>query len=362
MIVVGMDVHVRNSYLHVTDDAGRRLKRGRVGNTLGEVAEFLGDFEGEPMAVSLESTTNSRAIAMLLERYGREADVDLTVRVLDARKLRVIAESVCKNDKVDAAVLAELTASNLTLPTCYVPDDEVFALREHLRARSDLVRMRTMSKNRIHAALHRRGVLRPRGDLFTKTGRAWLEQLELEEAGRSIVDRYLAVVDHIDTQIKASTQQLHALMRSQRWAKPAAVLTTMPGVGPITALTVLAELGDWRRFRSRAAVANYAGLVPTQRSSNQVTRSGHITRRGPAHLRHTLTEAAWTAIRRVPRYDDQYQRIKARRGATIAIVAVARRMLEDMFTMLSKDTVFRLADPTTDQPQRDRRVAPSAAG
>ncbi len=132
MIVVGMDVHVRNSYLSVGDEAGRSLKRGRIGNTLGEVAEFLAPFEGQPMQVSLENTTNARAIHRLLSEYGSEAGIDLTAQVLDARKLRIIAESVTKCDRLDADVLNELTRSNLKLPTCYLPDDEVFALREHL--------------------------------------------------------------------------------------------------------------------------------------------------------------------------------------------------------------------------------------
>ena len=94
MNYVGMDVHVRNSYLCVTDAAGQVLKRGRVGNTLAEVSRFLGDFEGEPMRAVMESTTNSRAVHRLLSGYAAAAGVELRAEVLDARKLRVIAESV----------------------------------------------------------------------------------------------------------------------------------------------------------------------------------------------------------------------------------------------------------------------------
>jgi hypothetical protein len=171
-----MDVHVRNSFLCVTDAEGRLLGRGRVGNSLGQISQFLGSLPGsdQPLAVVLESTTNSRAIQRMMLDYGKGAGVEVQARVLDARKLRVIAESVSKCDRLDATVLNELARSNLKLPTCYVPDDEVFALREHLRARSDLVRMGTMLKNRIHAILHRRGIMNPLKDLFTKEGRRWL--------------------------------------------------------------------------------------------------------------------------------------------------------------------------------------------
>jgi len=298
MITVGMDVHVRNSYLHITDDAGDVLRNGRCHNTMLDLAKFLGPLEqdarqrGEPIQVVLESTTNSRAIQRLLKQYGEQAGIDLTAEVLDARKIRIIAESVCKCDRLDAKVLGELARSNLKLPTCYMPDDEEFALREHLRARTDLVRIRTMFKNRVHAVLHRRGILAPTATLFTKTGRAYLAQLDLETEGREILDRFLALMDEIDRTIANSTASLKELMRRPRWAKQAALLQTMPGIGLITAMTILAELGNLDRFRSRAAVANYAGLVPIVRSSNDKRYSGGITHRGSKHLRAMLAEAA----------------------------------------------------------------------
>ena len=82
MINVGMDVHVRNSYLSVRTETGRRLKRGRIGNTMAEIAEFLGPFEDQAMRVALENTTNARAIHGLLLAYSQEAGIDLTAEVL----------------------------------------------------------------------------------------------------------------------------------------------------------------------------------------------------------------------------------------------------------------------------------------
>ena len=304
---------------------------------------------------------------MLIE-CGRQMGVDMTVDVLDARKLRIIAESVAKCDKLDAKVINELSRSNLKLPTCYMPDDEEFALREHLRARSDLVRIRTMLKNRIHAVLHRRAILTPpRMDLFTMAGRAFLNQVELDETGRTIVTRYLQQLDQFDALIRASAGSLRELARRPRWAKPAALLQTMPGIGLITALTILAELGDLGRFRSRAAVANYAGLVPVVRDSDSKCYRGGITHRGSSHLRSMLTEAAWMAVKRVPAYQGLFDRIQQRRGKAKAIVAVARRMLEDSWTMLRKDEAFRYVSPPrltarVETPHGDLSVASSVAG
>lgn len=367
MIHVGMDVHVRNSYLHVTDADGQVLKRGRCGNSLGELGDFLDAIGVEAMQVCLESTTNSRAICQLLREYGVQAGIDLTAKVLDARKLRVIAESVTKCDKLDAKVINELSRSNLDLPTCYMPDDEEFALREHLRARTDLVRMRTMLKNRVHALLHRRGILTPPAGLFTTTGRAFLDQLEIDEAGRTILDRFLAEIEHIDRTVEASMGTLRELARRARWAKPAALLQTMPGVGLITSLTILAELGDLTRFHSRAAVANYAGLVPVVRDSDGKRFRGGITHRGPTHLRRVMTEAAWVAVRYAPVYHNLFERVASRRGKAKAIVAVARRMLEDAWTILRKNEAFRYDASRTSGPmardsQAGRKLASSVAG
>ena len=277
----------------------------------------------------------------MLSTYAREAGMDTTVDVLDSRRLRVIAESVCKTDAIDASILHELACSNLKLPICYMPDDEEFALREHLRARCDMVHMRTMLKNRLHAVLHRRAILTPQGDLFTRNGRKFLEQIKLDQAGREIVNRFLHAVDHLDQAVNDSTKDLRNLARSARWAKPVALLTTTPGIGLITSLTILAELGNIKRFSSRASVANYAGLIPIIRNSNEKHFAGGISRRGSRHLRAVLVEAAWMAVPRVPAYHDLFSRISLRKGKPTAIVAVARRMLEDAYTRLKKDEAFR---------------------
>ncbi len=159
--------------------------------------------------------------------------------------------------------------------------------------------------------------------------------------------------------IGESTKALDTLVRSQRWCKPVALLRTMPGVGPITALMVLAELGDVGRFTSRASVSNYAGLVPVVRDSNNKHFSGGITHRGPSHLRATLVEAAWMGQARVPQYAMLFTRVAERKGKQVAIVAVARRMLEDAWTMLRRDEVFRMK--SDDQTKSDERIGVSHA-
>jgi transposase len=372
MIVVGMDVHVRNSFLHATDSDGRRLAHGRCANTPAGLSAFcervtrMLDGELQPVHAVLESTTNSRAMQRLVRQTWQPWSQSVQVDVLDARKLRIIAESVTKCDALDARVLNELARSNLSLPTCYMPDDDEFTLRELLRGRADLVRLRTNVKNRIHAVLHRRLIAAPQGGVFTQDGRRFLEEVELDEAGRRLIDGYLAVLDELETRINDATQFLRQVMRRPRWARSGALLQTMPGIGPLVALTLLGELGDWHRFKSRAAVANYAGLVPVIRDSNSKHYAGGITHRGPSQLRAVLVQAAWAAIKRAPAYGDLFERVARRRGRQVAVIAVARRMLEDAFTMLKKNEAFRFVPAANSgragTTARDPQVASSVAG
>jgi len=365
MIFVGCDVHVRNTCFYATDFDGKRLAHGRVANTADELRRFCERLmsavggEVQPVRFVLESTTNSRPVQRQLQQAAAAAGFDpVAADVLDARKLRVIAESVAKCDAIDTRVLNQLSRANLQLPVCYMPDDEEFALREHLRARGDLVRMRTMLKNRVHALLHRRGILTPEQGLFSQDGRKFLDQLQLDDAGRTIAKHYLTALDLFDELIADSDRDLRQVMHRPRWAKPAALLQTMPGIGLITALTILAELGDLKRFKSRSAVANYAGLVPVIRDSNSKHYSGGITHRGSSHLRHVLAEAAWTAVKRVPLYQALFARIAERRGKQVAIVAVARRMLEDSVRMLWKQEAFRFVPAKIDVGPRSSNSVP----
>ena len=368
MINVAMDVHVRNSFLKARDAQGQILAGGRAGNTLDELSQALRHVEqaatGErqPVRVVMEATTNSRAIDQLLNQWGEAAGIDLTVDVLDPRKLRVIAESTAKCDRLDTDLLLELAGSNLRLPTCHLVDESTFALREYLRGRADLVRLQTMLKNRVHALLHRRGILKPtKMDLFSQRGRRFLHEIELDQAGRDVLEQYMQVIDQLHQTLNDSERRLNALARSDRWCESVNLLRSMPGVGLITSLTLLSELGDIDRFTSRASVSNYASLVPLVRSSNGRTSYGNLASGGNRHIRHVMVEAAWRAYGQVPAYESKFNQITARRGKGPAIVAVARRMLEDAWTMLKRREPFRYSRMTDSQRASSEQAVPPVA-
>jgi transposase len=132
------------------------------------------------------------------------------------------------------------------------------------------------------------------------------------------------------------------------------VLTQLPGVGPFTALVILAEIGDITRFPTARKLASWAGLTPTVRGSDRVAHYGHISKQGSVWLRQVLCEAAQTA-RRSPQFAAGYQAIAARRGKKIATTAVARKLLTRTWHLLT-DAELAVPQPATaPAPDKQRR-------
>lgn len=337
MIHVGLDVHHRNSVVRAMTEDGELFPPRRIyHDNLDALWQYLAPFGDQPKRVVFEATANARWM-----RRQLAADPSITPVAVTPHKVRIIADTVAKTDTIDATVLANLSRMD-ALPEAWLPDDDVEELRELTRHRTDLVRQRTFAKNQINATLVRYGLLRPYKDVFGVRGVAWLRQVELPKAMRLQVDHGLASLDHLQRQIDAAERLLYRdLAARPRWAGETALLMTLPNVGKLTAVTILAELGDWRRFGRRAAVAAFAGLVPSSKRSDRSSRYGRLTKRGPTGLRRILILVARGAARKSPRYGQLYQRIKGRKGANKAKTAVARQLLEDAWTMLRKGEPFR---------------------
>ena len=337
MIHVGIDLHHKNSYVRAIDDQGRLYPGQRIYHTdIEKLWQYFGQFGQTAKRVVFEATANARWMERLLK-----ADPSIKPVAVTPHKVRIIAETVAKTDKIDATVLATLSKMD-ALPRAWLPDAQVEHLRELIRYRSSLVYMRTRAKNKINGVLVRDGLVRPYGDMFGVFGRKWLGEIDLPEAMRLQVDGWLATIDHLNKKILQVERQLYRqLARSDRWREDVDILVTMPGWGQLTTLTVLAELGDYRRFKNRASVSCFAGLVPSSKRSDKSSRYGHITKRGSTELRRILVEVAINATRKVPRYGKLYARLKKERGGNVAKTAVARQMLEDGWTMLMKREPFR---------------------
>ena len=332
-VYVGIDVHRKRSQVAVVGQAGEVLANRNVSNGIETVLRVIGELPiGTPVA--FEAAFGWGWLVELLDDYGFEP------RLVYPSRCKAIASARLKNDKVDAHILAQLLRADL-LPQAWIAPPAVRQLRARLRHRIQLVRLRTLLRDRIHAVLAGHGHDRAEG-CWSDPGRQWLGGLELPAASREVIEDCLAMIDAVQVPIERLDVEVHQHARADPRVK---VLTRLAGVGELTALVMLAEIGDISRFGSARKLAAWAGLTPTVRGSDLVVRHGHISKQGSTWLRWILCEAAQTA-KRSPQFATTYQAISHRRGKKIATTAIARKLLTRAYHLLT-DT--NNTSPTTNK-------------
>jgi transposase len=321
-VYVGIDVHRKRSQVAVVTGDGTVELNKNVVNGSEPMLRLIGDLPpGTPVA--FEAAFGWGWLAQLLEDYGFEA------HLVHPLRCKAIASARLKNDKVDAATLAQLLRADL-LPEAWIAPPAVRQLRALLRHRAGLVRLGTQQRNRIHAVVADFGYDRS-GSYLSGPGRGWLAGLDLPPVSREIVADCLAVIDGLAPVIDRIDGELRAHAKADPRVK---TLTTLPGVGQFTALVMLAEIGDISRFPSARKLASWAGLTPTVRGSDRTVRHGHISKQGSAWLRWVLNQAAQTA-KRSPEFAATYAAIAKRRGKKIATIAIARKLLTRAWHLLA---------------------------
>ena len=299
---------------------------------------MFADSLGPDDEVAVEATCNTHAIVRTIE--------PLVARVVvsNPMKTRAIAEAKVKTDKVDAAVLAELLAADF-LPSVWVADEGTQALRRQVARRAQLVRQRTRLKNQVQAILHRNLIQRcPFSDLFGVKGRHWLGDQHLALDEQQAVGALVRQLDFCGQELRiidASLGQI-ALERSE-----VTRLMTIPGVDATVALSLVAAVGDFHRFRTPEQLVSYLGLNPrVKQSGGKAANHGRITKNGRAHARGMLVEAAFVATKIPGPLRAFYQRVRARRGTQIAIVATARKLAVLCWTMIERGEDYAFARPS----------------
>ena len=251
--------------------------------------------------------------------------------------------SKVKTDKIDAKKLAFFLAANL-LKSVWLPPEDIEADRRVVRRRSQLVKQQTRAKNQILSFLKLYGIKRPETikNNWTQKHLAWLESLDFEHDSENFTfTQLLNSYKYMRQQTTDVTKYMRRLARSEKYAKSYKLLASAPGVGLITGMTFLLEIFDFGRFRTQEQFASYLGLTPSQYSSGENVRLGHITRFGNAHLRRVLIESAWTVIRHDPHLKAKYERLRARgTNGKKAIVAVARSFAIRLRRALLDDTGY----------------------
>lgn len=329
MKYVGVDLHKQTISVCVVTVVGRRVvveRRARFRCAeMDAIREFLTGVG--PCEVGLEATASYEWFVQLVEPLVRR------VVLAHPKKLRIIAESTRKTDRIDAQVLAEFLARGM-LPLAWRPTPRVREHRVLVRQRYYVQRRITATKNKLRHVLANYNADVPH--VFSVAGRKYARELKLRSADRFVMDQLWDELLHHQMQLNAVDQELTDFAEraplGEREAR--ALLTSMPNVGPVTVDVVLSELGEWRRFRSEKHVASYAGLAPGLRQSAGKSHQLGITKEGSRLLRWALIQLAWRMVGKSPRWQRIHSQLRAHSGPKKAIVAVARRLLGVLFAML----------------------------
>jgi len=287
-----------------------------------EAEQFYGGLRQRSVRVGMEASGHARWFERLLR------DLKFELWIGDAAEIRTKRVRKQKTDRQDAQLLLRLMVED-RFPRIWVADAENRDLRQLLWHRHRLVQMRTRVMNQLHVVALNEG-LRRKQALWRPAGRSELESLVLARWASRRRQDLLDVLDQLTPKIQELTRALEEEVEKRPVTRR---LATHPGVGPLTALAFELVIGTPERFHSGKQIASYVGLVPSEESSGDRRRLGHISKQGNSLLRFLLVEAAQVTVRSQPQWRSKFFHLAMRRGRKIAKVAMARKLAVHLYWM-----------------------------
>ena len=330
LIHLGMDTSVNTVVVGVLRPGEEMPVVDRIFNDEASIRRLVGRFpDRSRLAACYEAGPGGYELHRLLSAMGVACDVVAPSRIPKGSADRV------KTDRRDAIRLARLhRAGELTAIRVPTPAEE--AVRDLVRARGDLLDDRKRMQQRLNAVLLRHGRVWRGGTKWTAAHRQWVgAQTFAEPALASALATYRGGLVAREAELAAAEAELAGCARAEPLAGTVGRLGAYRGIGELTGLTLAVEVVDWRRFASARAFMGFAGLVPTEYSSGDRTRRGHITKAGPAGVRTALIEAAW-AYRHRPAVGVTLKRRQAGAGPqTMARSWTAQQRLHAKFRKMT---------------------------
>jgi transposase len=323
LMYAALDLHEKSIQCVLKDEDGRVIKESKMGKDEDRILKFL---DGTRAKVVMESGYNHQHIYDVLKEKGYD------VTVAHPLMVKAIAYARVKTDKVDARTLADLLRAGM-IPEAYVPDGDVREVRDLVRRRHYMVKLRTMLKNKVHAEIATRWI-KYDGNVFTENGKVFLRSLSIDA-----VDDYLGTIEFLSRKIRELDEKVKKVAEADKYAK---LLVTIPGVGWYGALSISSEIVDVSRFPDYEHLCSYARLSPGVRQSGDTQ---HTTKGlGDSMLNWMMAQCTRVHVRRcessaITRF---YQQVSKRRGEKIAIVAAARKLMRAVYIMLKEEQAFRL--------------------
>lgn len=316
---VGMDVHKRSIAVAVRWPGGGEAEVRTLPNEPRAVGRWVRRMKREaPGPIRCAYEAGPCGYSLQRQLWAEEIDCQVIAPSLIPRKP---GERI-KTDRRDARKLAEYLEGGL-LTEVHPPTPEAEAVRDLCRAREDAKEDQMRARHRLSKFLLRRGLIYGKGKAWSLAHQRWLRGLRLDHpADQATFDAYCLALDQTQERVRTIEAQLDEWSKTEPYAQPVARLRCFHGIDTTTAMTLVTELHDFRRFRNPRQLMAYLGLVPSENSSGDRTQRGGITKAGNGHARRVLIESAWH-YRHLPRGSVTLR--KRREGQPARIIAIADR-------------------------------------
>lgn len=321
-VYVGIDVH-KESWQVTVQAEGEEIFHGRLPSKYHALTSLFDRFSSQSIKVAYEAGPCGFWL------YDKLTSDGIETIVVPPSLIPIESGNRVKTDKRDSRKLANLLERNM-LKKVHVLTEEERAHRDLVRTRRQIVHHRSNVARQIKSKLLFHGIESPfpAKHAWSKLFMRWLKELVLTHKAMALSLEYLIdLYEHLAVQVKKITKRIIELTKDEKYAHKMALLRSIPGVGMLVAIEILVELQDMARFTSAEKIASYIGLTPSEYSTGQYTRQGRITRCGNKRVRTSLVEGSWILIYRDPVMKFKYERLKRRKGAKRAIVAIARQLI-----------------------------------
>lgn len=326
---IGLDTHKKFSVGCIKNKEGNTLYERKFKNEPHEMDLFLAHVP-QDSKIALESSSCWHYV------YDYIVDKGYKVFLSNPTKTRLIGESSKKTDFEDARKIADLLRMN-ALPLSYAAPKGIRDQRQITRHRAVLGRIGVGIQNRVHAILRRHGNHSDFDDMYAESSLKYLESLDLPMIDRLELDQFIEIIRKLKENMKTSEERITEMSTDDSGAR---ILQTHPGISYYSSLTFTGEIGNIHRFHSAKQLVSFGGLNPKVHQSGERCHLGRISKQGNKNLRWMLIQCANVAVRFDPRLKSYYLKKKLGKGHNKAIVAVARKMLINIYVMLKYQKPF----------------------
>lgn len=328
---VGVDYHTRYAVATRMDEEGTLLGKEKIPNFRDNIRSYFSRLPNGSKVV-LEATNNWAAF------MEWTFDLPLDIKLANPSKTRAIASAKIKTDTLDSRILADLLRTNF-IAESYLAPKEVRDIRELVRYRMTMVRLRSQLKTRIRSVLFKVGERVSTANILGPLARKTILKFSLRDIYRAEINSCLTLAESFTKQITEFEERIESQAQLDEDTK---LLMTVPGISFFSALLISAEIGDYRRFASGRKLCCFAGLVPSIHASGGKIQHGRIIKQGSANLRFALLQAIPHLIRKHQGLARHHQRISRKKGTKTARIAISRKLLSIMLTMLKTRQPFRI--------------------